>query len=820
MKLIALIMLAQVWPTFPNSIFEIQPLLADNRWQVKALHSPLAYDLTRGTPLVVAVPNRLRQHHGEPTVTQIYSIKEDILAVEIEAGKVFPGRQVAYRAQRGDRVNDEQVVIRRGKKIGRLVGEQPKKIYTFDQYQGRVLSRRRLMHRRNYRLRSATETTLQSEISPLQVFLKNKPIDLAQTSKGPRWAQHYTVYLQFSKPLQVGETYTLSFEGKLLAPYTFTYTPLQQRSAAVHVSHVGFRPNDLVKAGFLSTWMGTGGGINYSNGMRFWLIDEQTEAVVYEGKSRLSTAENELEDAYRNYNQANVYVLDFQDFSKAGIYRLCVETVGCSFSFPISESVWQSAFVAAVRGLYHQRSGIRIGPPHTFYERPRAFHPDDGLIVYQSQAKLFETTMGLGSQNAFEALTTQATEMHVPNAWGGYFDAGDWDRRIQHLDVAQSLLDLVELFPKQMAALDLNIPESDNVLPDVLDEALWGIDFFRRLQHANGGIPGGIESAAHPHFGEASWQESLKVMAYAPDIWASYWYASAAAQAAFVLERLNLDQAKTYKDSALAAFGYAEQQLLNPPAEGWHYAVNDLRNLAALELWRITLDDHFHDIFLSTTVFTDSRQPIQQHKQHSQARAAFLYARLQQAEIHSQIQFNAHKALLAAADRVKASTAQAAFQWGKLHADAPIGWGTGWSSPAAAIVLTQAHYLEQDERYLAAIIRASQAALGANPENLVYTTGLGMRSPRNPLLLDQRILGIDPPPGITVYGPLDITHELYQNYWFTKFQMQEQMFPAPQHWPTMELFVDVHTNVAMTEFTIQQTIGPSAYVWGYLFAQE
>ena len=190
--------------------------------------------------------------------------------------------------------------------------------------------------------------------------------------------------------------------------------------------------------------------------------------------------------------------------------------------------MWQQAFFTAVRGFYHQRSGIATGPPFTSYSRPRAFHPDDGVKVYQANVSLLEVDMGLGDRPAFEALTSTKTDQIVPNAWGGYFDAGDWDRRIQHLAVPRGLLELHNLFPNYFKPVNLKIPESTNSLPDILDEALWSLDFFRRLQTADGGIRGGIESAEHPKFGEASWQESQTVMAYAPDVWSSYLYAGVA----------------------------------------------------------------------------------------------------------------------------------------------------------------------------------------------------------------------------------------------------------------------------------------------------
>jgi len=796
------------------------PLLFKGGWFTQSVESPLLTRFTEGQALLYAAHGNQQSIDGEPTVTQIYPVKDDILAIEIETGAVAYGYQQPYQPEPGDRVNDKNIVRRDQQKIGRLVGADEDILYTFDEYQGNDLSQEWLTTPQNYRLTSPADPNFQAAQSPIDVAHKSKPTDLAKTASGWRWPMRHVVYLQLPTPLKVGDTYEVTFEGQPLENQTFVYEPQRQFSEAVHVSQIGFRPDDPVKVGFLSTWMGSGGGLDYPEGLVFWLIDTDDNQIAYRGRTRLAVSQDTLEDPYRNYNGTDVYALDFHDFQAAGVYRLCVETVGCSFPFPIQDSVWQKPFLTSVRGLYHQRSGIELGPPYTQYQRPRAFHPEDGVVVYQSEAKLMDTRMGIGSQDTFAALTAGATDTIVPDAWGGYFDAGDWDRRIQHLSIAQALLDLVEFFPQEMADTGLNIPESDNQLPDVLDEALWGLDFFRRLQHDDGGIPGGIESAEHPRSGEASWQESLQVMAYAPDIWSSYWYASTAAQAAIALERWDADQAALYRQSALDAFAYAERQYAHPPDEQWGRTVYDHRNLAALNLWRLTQRDRFHQIFLDTTVFTDPNQPAVKHRHHNQSDAAFLYARMDQPGINRQIQQNARQAFLKQADKIADLTEQTAFQWSKHDPHAPVGWGVGWSSPYEARVLVRAHYLEQDDRYLAATIRASQAPLGANPENLVYTTGLGRRSLQHPLLIDARIMGVAPPPGITVYGPIDISRKPYQNYWFIKNQMPDRMFPAPPVWPTMELFIDVDMNVAMSEFTVHQTMAPAAFVWGYLAAQD
>jgi endoglucanase len=126
--------------------------------------------------------------------------------------------------------------------------------------------------------------------------------------------------------------------------------------------------------------------------------------------------------------------MDFSDFQTQGDYQVVVDGVGTSYTFAIGEKTWEDAFSVSARGFYHQRSGIALEQPYTDYERPRPFHPDDGVKVYQSTATLRDTAEGLNlsGQGSGELFATR-TDTLVSEAWGGWFDAGDWDRRIQHV---------------------------------------------------------------------------------------------------------------------------------------------------------------------------------------------------------------------------------------------------------------------------------------------------------------------------------------------------------------------------------------------------
>ncbi|MEL6158177.1 MAG: glycoside hydrolase family 9 protein [Cyanobacteria bacterium J06623_5] len=770
---------------------------------------------------------------AHPTVSQVYAVSQNIIAIRFDTGQVIQGQQIPYEQQPGDRTqagaNGQATwLIRNGKKVGLLVGKDQSILYPLDQLVGDALDPALLQQPQRYRIEPtdvASSIPLVAKarsIIPSTLFYKSRPTNMARqdSHENSDWAMAHTVYLQLPQSLSPGQSYEIQMPESGLPAISFDYQPMSTHSEAVHVSHIGFAPKDPVKVGFLSTWMGTGGGLDYPEELSFWLVDQTTDTPLYEGVAQLSADKTKSEDnRNRNYNQTNVYRMDFSEVSRAGRYRLCVDTVGCSFPFEIASDVWQKAFYVSARGLYHQRSGTALAEPHTRYQQPRSFHPEDGVEVFQSTVSLMEIDLDQsGDRTAFSALSETRTEQTLPDAWGGYFDAGDWDRNIRHLEVTQLLLELLALFPDYVETINLNLPESGNALPDVLDEALWGLDFFRRMQTEEGGIRGGIDSAHHPKRGEASWQESWQVMAYAPDLWSSYIYTGVAAQAARILRDYDPALANTYEVSALRAMRYAEQALSSLSKEArqtLHHDVKDRRNFAAIALYQLSGDPKWHQLFLATTVFQSADQPVQRWQHHDQQLAAFTYANLSEQSTNPTVQINARQAILKQADRMVRWGQQTAFHWTKLGATRPIIAGNSFGNPKATLLL-RAHYLSGQSKYLSAAILACQFALGANPQNLAYTTGLGHRSPQNPLVVNQRVTGQAPPPGITVYGPIDAVNR--PDYWVFRF-LEGVVVPSIHEYPTTESYLDIFLYPAVTEFTIHQTIAPTAYAWGYLAAQ-
>jgi endoglucanase len=768
---------------------------------------------------------------GSPTVIHRGMVAPDILGITVQAGEIQYGEQIAYIPQPGDQAKKngkDRSVMRNGKLLGWLVGKEGKLIYTPDRLVGAALDTKWADQSSNYQIESRDDAAYSRPIAPIEIYRKSKPSDFGRHDGWPYLAPiRHVLYLKLPTALTPGCHYKIIFSGGRLAEQTFVYRTESLRSEAIHVSHVGFRPDDPVKRGFLSCWLGSGGPMKYSAGQKFALLDETDGNVVFTGRTVLAKAgSSKDEDGYRkNYAAVDVFEMDFSSWSRPGVYRLRVEGLGCSYPFRIDDNAWRDAFVVSARGFYHQRSGLELGPPYTDFKRPRCFHPDDGMTIWHSDCPLLESGNGLNAlgtdKGNFGNLNKGKSQRTVANAWGGYMDAGDWDRRIQHLIATRYLLELGGAFADYFQHLSLNIPESVNQLPDVLDEALFNLDCYRRMQTAQGGIRGGIESAEHPRHGEASWQESLDVMAYAPDVWSSYIYAGVAAQAAHVLRIHDPALAETYQASSLRAMNWAEAELarLQDAAVWQDYQeraknqIRDERNLAAAELFRLTGDTTWHEIFKSTTKLRNVDVELAVWKSHDQREAAWVYLQTDNKQIDDQLLKVCRAATLREANDRVASTERSGFRYAK-QSWVPGAWGA-FTAPDA-VSLVRAHQLTGDAQYLQAAILACQLGAGANPVNVCYTTGLGHDSPRHPLHIDSRITRQEPPPGLTVFGPADV--ELDKDNWAQKI-VANYCHPDVAEWPSLEAFWDVFWYPSMCEFTVQQPMARNAYVWGYLAAR-
>lgn len=770
------------------------------------------------------------------TVVSSGPVAADIFAIRLQGQRIDrPGLQ-PYQAQAGDEVveNREKSFWEWDREHGAFVQEPTRtifrtvdgkreelgvlapdgaRVWPAERLVGTALDADLVEEPRAYEITSADDPAYAKPQHPTAVHRKSKPNDITVASKQP--LQHH-VYLRLPSPMKPGASYVIRFKGLNTAAESISHLHDTTRatSEAVHAIHTGFRADDPVKRASLSIWLGTGGGYQHEGVERFELLDD-AGAVAFTGKPRLTKAKGATEKliAARDYAMTAVWSLDFSAFSKPGRYRVHVPGVGCSLPFAIAPDIWQRNFLTAMRGFLHQRNGIALVAPWSDIERRRPMHPDDGVRFFQLSIPMQAGQEGKRGEDMV-ALQEKKQLTEVKGVWGGYQDAGDWDTLSPHLGASELLLELAEMHPEFVAKTKLALPpdEAGNQLPDVLDEALWGIAAFRRLQLPDGSVRGGYGEG----WGASEGQTSDMVRAvgvYAPDLETTTHYAAVAAKVSRLLAKVDAEQARTYRDSAVKAWAWAAAQPDAVPEAERRGAKSRFRAFAAVELYALTGEAAYRDAFLAVT---ELRQPGRFVEQHE---ASFTYARLPDGQADPELRATAVKLFAASADTAIAFGEGNAFGVVSDRPDMPmISWVGYFSTPGMATQnLPRAHFLTKDPRHLGAVVQACTYALGANPANRTYTVGVGHDWPRNPLHVDSRRLGHQAWPGITIYGCADETNPMmagsvgWVHTWFTF-----GMTPKVKEWPAQESDLDIYVSASLCEYTVTQQIGPVAFYWGYL----
>jgi endoglucanase len=239
-------------------------------------------------------------------------------------------------------------------------------------------------------------------------------------------------------------------DGGMVVPPKGTVT------GSLRVDNFGWRPTDTKVAVLLG-----------QAGAAVQLVDASTGASVgnYTSSSPLQT------DAYSGDGYATV---DFSAYSTSGDYYLYVPSLDVrSYVFRISDDAYDIVGTASVKAYYFQRCN------------------HDKALPFATDALL-----GLSSGGQWVDGTCHATDAHAPagpgstdngllDVHGGWHDAGDYQKTLWGRGVPQMLF-AYEVNPGAWTDGQLNIPESGNGIPDLLDEVRWELDFYVRMQRPDG----------------------------------------------------------------------------------------------------------------------------------------------------------------------------------------------------------------------------------------------------------------------------------------------------------------------------------------------
>jgi hypothetical protein len=339
------------------------------------------------------------------------------------------------------------------------------------------------------------------------------------------------------------------------------------------------------------------------------------------------------------------------------------------------------------------------------------------------------------------AKLSERVEAVVPKlirASGGHHDAGDYNPR-SHIDVAQVLMDAYEIAPKKFYDGQLNIPEKDNGIPDILDEALWALKLWIGLQDEDGGVYDGTESDGDPNFFQTVELDPRGDFAFAKDSRGSFLFAGAMAHASRLLQSVGKkEMAADYLKRAVRAYdwGVKNKPKTNDTKQFGSYYTVPLA-YAAAQLFHTTGEEAYHQAFSDNTPWKKDPKArmIADDNSYDLSLAAYAYASIPFLKADATLHSNVVRAICEEADRYVNGSNRAPYKFIR-HPYAPINWGTGAYEHFLTVVWHAWAFTEnilKVQTYYDAMIKTADNTLGCNPLNLSWIVGLGSNSIHAPL---------------------------------------------------------------------------------------
>ncbi|TKA34722.1 hypothetical protein B0A54_13322 [Friedmanniomyces endolithicus] len=240
----------------------------------------------------------------------------------------------------------------------------------------------------------------------------------------------------------------------------------QTYGPAIKINQLGYLPNGPKMATLVTN----------STSATAWTLNNAAGDACFNGQTTyqgLDVASNQT-----------VSIIDFSGFATTGDGYTLTAGGSTSYPFSISSTLYDDLRQDSLRFFYQQRSGIAIDGNLVGLQYARAaghiqIPPNQGDKVVPCQAV----------HDSLIAYLEPWTCNYTLDVTQGWYDAGDQGKYVVNGGIAAAQL-LMEyertMYTKngtsQLGDGSLRIPERNNGIPDVLDEARWELDFMMKMQ--------------------------------------------------------------------------------------------------------------------------------------------------------------------------------------------------------------------------------------------------------------------------------------------------------------------------------------------------
>jgi endoglucanase len=382
-----------------------------------------------------------------------------------------------------------------------------------------------------------------------------------------------------------------------------------------------------------------------------------------------------------------------------------------------------------------------------------AGHPDDVVLIHSSAA------------------SKQRPAGTIVSSVGGWYDAGDYNKYIVNSGITMgTLFSAFEDFPDYYDTLRIDIPESNNAVPDILDEAVYNLRWMLTMQDPyDGGIyhkctNSEFDGMVMPGVTRA---ERYMVQKSTP---ATLDFAAVLAQASRIYKKYSNHfpgLADSCLKAAMAAWKWAQKnplvaynqkqinELHKPPINTGEYGDRNVKDewlWAASELFITTNEKMFFDTVTRriqdaavlpswASVGTLGYYSVLRFSKGIPAFAGPVLKSMKDSVLHM-------------ADRMLQGITLNSFNVVMGQSSKDFVWGSNAVAANQGILLINAYLLSNNKDYLDAALQNADYLLGRNATGFSFLTGIGSKTPMHIHHRPSEADGItEPVPGLLAGGP-------------------------------------------------------------------
>ena len=433
-----------------------------------------------------------------------------------------------------------------------------------------------------------------------------------------------------------------------------------------------------------------------------------------------------------------LYRGDFSELQSQGSFVIKINSDSSEY-FSITPTAFDDAYRKSLKSFYYQRCGITLFPNYAgVYFHPLC-HSNDGY--YHSST----------NQTGFRATT------------GGWHDAGDYGKYIVNAGItAGTLLMAYESFPEKFSMDDLNIPESSNGIPDILDEVRFELEWFLKMQNENGGVYFKLTKTQFEPFIMPNNDSGARYI-YELSSTATANFVAVMAKAARIFQQFDSVFADQCLQVAILGWSYLTANPAIVPPGGFvnpagtstgQYGDNtdlDERLWAACELFETTGENVYHNYVISnynTGGIINSTQGWRNIKNLG----LLIYLNSVQSAASQTLKNNIRNSLTTYCNTLVGRVVTNGF--GVSINPGEYNWGSNSDVLNKALLLIYGYKETGNLNYYESALMQINYILGCNAHNISFLTGVGENSVMHPHHRPSEADGIvDPVPGLIAGGP-------------------------------------------------------------------